>query len=142
VDQEHLDTLKTLYTNEINARMGYEEALVDAEGQGVSSLFLDMVALHDGNARDLAGLLIGNGETADDDGSFMSVVNRALMSLRGLFDGLDEGVLPSLIESERRNLDAYDEAMRTMPERMAEILAAQREKIAGKIAQMEMRRAA
>jgi uncharacterized protein (TIGR02284 family) len=144
MNQDILDGLKSLHTSEIDARNGYEEALVDAEGKGLSPLFLDMVALHDGNARAIADLLVGHGQVADSEGSFMSLVNRAIMSVRSLFDGLGEGVLPGLIDGERRNVEAYDAALKTeaLPADVADLLAAQRGAIVQKIRAMEMQRAA
>ena len=36
---EHADALKTLHTSLIDSRNGYEEALEDAEGKGLTPLF-------------------------------------------------------------------------------------------------------
>jgi len=140
----HIDELKSLHTREIDARNGYEEALVDAEGRGLSPLFLDMVALHDENAREISDVLIRYGQVADTEGSFMSVVNRTIMSMRALFDGLGDGVLAGLIDGEKRNLAKYDETIQeaTLPAAVAELLARQRGRLAQKVSAMEMQRAA
>ncbi|RED35287.1 uncharacterized protein (TIGR02284 family) [Rhodopseudomonas thermotolerans] len=144
MDKDIIDHLKTLHTSEIDARNGYEEALEDAEGKGMTPLFRDMIALHHGNAEELAGLLINAGETADDSGSFMSVVHRTIMNVRSLFDGLDGSVLPGLIDGEKRNLSKYDEALKAAAAApaVASTLTAQRGKIGEKVALMEQEKAA
>jgi uncharacterized protein (TIGR02284 family) len=144
LDTDILYHLKTLHTNEIDARNGYEEALEDAEGKGMTPLFRDMIALHQANAEELGGILIGAGEEADDSGSFMSMVHRTIMSVRSLFDGLDGSVLPGLIDGEKRNLSKYDDALKAVSgsPAIATTLTAQRAKISEKIALMEQQNAA
>ncbi|MCG6205163.1 PA2169 family four-helix-bundle protein [Rhodopseudomonas sp. HC1] len=144
MDTNILDHLKTLHTAAIDARNGYEEALEDAEGKGLTSLFRDMIALHHGNAEELGALLINAGETADDSGSFMSVVHKTIMSVRSLFDGLDGSVLPGLIDGEKRNVSKYDDAIADAGAAPAVLttLTAQRGKLQEKIALMEQQNAA
>lgn len=144
MDTDLLDNLKSLHTSEIDARNGYEEALEDAEGQGLTSLFRDMITLHHGNAEELGGILINAGEHADDSGSFMSVVHRTIMSVRSLFNGLDGSVLPGLIDGEKRNVGKYDEALKAAAATTAvtATLQAQRAKIQEKIMLMEQQKAA
>ena len=103
-----LDDVKTLHTHAIDARHGYEEALEDAEGRGMTPLFRDMIALHERNAEELASVLAGLGQVPDDKGSFMSTVHRTVISIRSLFGGLDASVLPGLVDGEKRNLASYD----------------------------------
>ncbi len=102
-----LDDLKTLHTHAIDARHGYEEALHDAEGRGMTPLFREMIALHTTNAGELASVLARFGELPDESGSFMSTVHRTIISLRSLFGGLDASVLPGLVDGEKRNVSAY-----------------------------------
>jgi uncharacterized protein (TIGR02284 family) len=144
VDKDILDRLKSLHTSAIDARNGYREALEDAEGKGMTPLFRDMIALHEGNAAELAGELNKSGETADDSGSFMSVVHKTIMDVRSLFNGLDESVLPGLIDGEKRNLSKYDDALQDTQVLgdIANLLRVQRGSIAHKIAGMEAQRAA
>ncbi|ABE40999.1 PA2169 family four-helix-bundle protein [Rhodopseudomonas pseudopalustris] len=144
VDKDILDHLKTLHTSAIDARNGYEEALEDAEGKGLTSLFRDMIALHHANSEELGGLLINAGEEADDSGSFMSVVHRTIMSVRSLFDGLDGSVLPGLIDGEKRNIERYDTAIQASSSTPAIVgtLTAQRNKIREKIELMQQQNAA
>ena len=144
MDSDTLNHLKSLHTSAIDARNGYREALEDAEGKGMTPLFRDMIALHEGNAAELARELTKANEIPDDEGSFMTVVHKTIMDVRSLFNGLDESVLPGLIDGEKRNVSKYDDALKdakTTPD-IAPLLNAQRSRIAQKIALMETQKAA
>lgn len=144
MDSDIVDHLKTLHTSAIDARNGYQEALEDADGKGMSPLFREMIALHEGNASELARKLTEANEIPDDKGSFMTVVHQTIMDVRSLFNGLDESVLPGLIDGEKRNVSKYDDAfdvVKKSPE-IAALFDAQRGRIVHKIANMEMQKAA
>lgn len=136
------DKLKSLHTSAIDARNGYREALEDADSKGMTPLFRDMIELHEGNAAELARELTKFNEIAEDDGSFMTVVHKTIMDVRSLFNGLDESVLPGLIDGEKRNVAKYDDALKTAgpATNVASVLMAQRAKIAQKVALMEMQK--
>ena len=133
--------LKTLHTSAIDARNGYREALKEADGQGMTPLFRDMIALHETNAAELSRELIRVNEIPDDEGSFMSTVHETIMDVRSLFGGLDESVLPGLIDGEKRNISKYDDALnKTNPSApIVSLLTSQRGRIAKKVAEMEVR---
>jgi uncharacterized protein (TIGR02284 family) len=136
-----MDDLKTLHTSAVDARNGYREALKEAEGKGMSPLFAEMIDVHDGHASQLAGMLAKAGEQAGS-GSFMSTVHETIMDVRGLFSGLDESVLPGLIDGEHRNIGKYDDAINgglPGPERSA--FEQQRAELQAKVAKMESMRA-
>lgn len=139
-----LDHLKSLHTRAIDARNGYREALKDADGKGMTPLFGDMIALHERNAAELAHELTKANETPDEKGSFMTVVHETIMDVRSLFNGLDESVLPGLIDGEKRNVAKYDDALTDAQgtPAVAALLTAQRNSIAKKIASMEATKAA
>ncbi|MEO8318957.1 MAG: DUF2383 domain-containing protein [Bradyrhizobium sp.] len=139
-----LEHLKSLHTSAIDARNGYREALKDAEGNGMTPLFRVMTTLHDRHAAELARELTKRNELADDEGSFMSVVHKTIMDMRSLFDGLNESVLPGLIDGEKRNAARYDEALKAtdMPPHVTGLLTRQLDDLAKKIAFMETERAA
>jgi uncharacterized protein (TIGR02284 family) len=143
LDPGIIDQLKSLHTSAIDARNGYQEALEDAKGKGMTPLFRDMIALHQDNATELARELTKANEIPDENGSFMSVVHKTIMDVRSLFNGLDESVLPGLIDGEKRNLAKYDEAVKAVApaSNVATTLTAQRGKIAQKIALMETQKA-
>jgi uncharacterized protein (TIGR02284 family) len=144
-----IDHLKSLHTGAIDARNGYGEALRNTEGKGAQSkamtaLFRDMVALHDGHAAELDRELTRRNELADDEGSFMTTVHKTIMDVRSMFDGLDESVLPGLIDGEKRNVGKYDAALTApeVPANVADLLTRQRNSLQQKISLMERERSA
>ncbi len=136
---ETLDRLKSLHTNALDARNGYQEALKDAAGRGMAPVFHDMMTLHDDNATELARELLKANELPDEDGSFMTLVHKTIMDVRSMFNGLDEGVLPGLIDGEKRNVAKYDEALRSprVSPNLVPLLTGQRDSLLQKIAQMQ-----
>ncbi len=144
MNAEILEQLKSLHTKAVDARNGYQEALTDAEGRGLSPLFADMITLHDRNAAELARELVKANEIPDDRGSFMTLVHKTIMDVRSLFGGLEESVLPGLIDGEKRNVASYDETLEQadLPPDVAKLLTTQREAITQKIVEMETQKAA
>lgn len=136
---DHVDALKSLHTALIDSRNGYDEALEDAEGKGLTPLFRDMIALRNEHADQLAGHLRAMGEMVDGEGSFMSALHRTVISLRAVLTGLDESVLPGLIDGEERIVGYYDQAIEESPASAPECgtLVKQREAVRGKIAEMK-----
>jgi uncharacterized protein (TIGR02284 family) len=131
------DQLAGLHTAAIDARNGYREALKEAEGKGLSSLFTELVSLHEKQATELANILLKRGRTPDKDGSFMSLVHEAIMDVRGLFGGLGKSVLPGLIDGEKRNVAKYDEALKEPIEIQVEpVLMRQRSELNAMIGRM------
>ena len=51
---EHIDNLKNLHTILIDSKHGYEEALTDAEGRGMTQLFQEMITLRIKDAGEIA----------------------------------------------------------------------------------------
>lgn len=135
---DHVDQMKSLHTTVVDARNGYEEALKDAEGKGLSPLFREMIALHQDHAQALAADLARHGEEVDDQGSFMSTIHRTVISIRSLFGGLDESILPGLIDGEERVVEYYDEALKDCPPSETEMLSKQRAALKTKIAAMKL----
>ena len=134
-----LEHVKSLHTASIDARNGYEEARDDAHGAGMTPLFHEMIALHTKNAADLAHVLERSGERADEHGSFMSEVHKAVISVRSLFGGLGKSVIPGLIDGEKRNVSHYDHVLddAETPPDIRETLLHNRERLEEAIAKME-----
>lgn len=135
---EAIDSLKTLHTGLVDTRHGYEEALGDAHGEGLSPLFRRMVALHADGARAVAELLLARGVAVDDEGSFMSTVHRRVMDVRSMITGLGANVAPALISGERHNLSKYDAALESPGLGASEraTLAAHRARLTDAVAEM------
>ena len=102
-------SLISLYTELVDTKNGYTEAVKDAERSDLRALFQEMIALHESALEDLRPALKERRGRADDRGSFMSMVHEAVISIRSAVTGLD-GALPEFASGEERNLKAYDEA--------------------------------
>lgn len=133
-----LEDLKSLHTAAIDARSGYEEARDDAEGRDTRPLFQAMITVHTKNADDLSHVLQRSGTPVGEDGSFMTTVNRTVMSLRSLAGGLGENIVPALIDAEKHNLSRYDHVLRSAdtPADVREMLLKNRERLEAAIARM------
>jgi uncharacterized protein (TIGR02284 family) len=144
MDHAVIDHLKSLHTGAIDSRNGYQEALKDAEGHGLTPLFREMISLHEQNATELAQQLVGAGEQPNNDGSFMTTVNRTIMSVRSLFGGLGESVLSGLIDGEKRNIGRYDSALKVpgVSSDMQALLLRQRDRLQSAVMKMEAEKAA
>jgi uncharacterized protein (TIGR02284 family) len=138
----HADDLKSLHTTLIDSRNGYEEALEDAEGKGLTDLFRRMIELRERDAEALKAHVTALGEQPNEDGSFLSTVHRAVISVRSVFQELDERILPGLIDGEERIRSYYDEAIKSSPGGPEqELLVAQRAKLDEVIRDMKARAA-
>src|SRR6478735_2310728 len=89
LNNEIVDHLKSLHTSAIDARNGYQEALKEADGKGMTPLFREMIALHELNAEELTRELTRANEIPDEKGSFMTVIHETIMDVRSMFNGLD-----------------------------------------------------
>ncbi|CAN5684617.1 hypothetical protein BH11PSE3_BH11PSE3_17850 [soil metagenome] len=138
---DFVDGLKSLHTALIDSREGYKEALADAEGKGLTPLFRAFIELRTQHHAELHGLLRDSGESPDDSGSFMSVVHRSVIKVRSVFTGLDENILPGLIDGEKRIVEHYQDVELLAPAPAARaVLARQRAAVASKIVEMERMR--
>lgn len=138
---EGIDKVTALHTALIDSRTGYETALEHAGDKGLGPTFLEMIALRNAAAGELSDWLRAAGHTPDESGSFMSTVNSAVINMRALLTGLDESVLPGLIDGEHRIVGYYDDAIAATPGDTAldQILETQRAAVLEKIANMQTR---
>jgi uncharacterized protein (TIGR02284 family) len=104
-------SLRALYTALVDATSGYLQAVEDTESSDMRALFQEMIALHDSALVDLHPELEARGEEANDEGSFMSTVNEAIVSIRSLVTDLNENALPAFARGEERILNSYDKAI-------------------------------
>ena len=132
--------LTTLHTSLIDARSGYEEGLKDAHGKGLAPLFSELMIVHEQDAGAIARQLERLGAPVHG-GSLMGTLDRAVMKITSLMTSLDEKVLPSLIDGERRVLAHYDAAVKASAADRPEypILVAQRDALAQRVARMSER---
>lgn len=109
-----------------------------AGGKGLSGLFAELGALHEKHASELGQILSRRGRTPDKDGSFMSLVHETIMDVRSIIGGLDESVLPGLIDGEKRNVGKYRDALKEpLDSRDQEMLARHRSELIAAIDKME-----
>ena len=108
-DTDALDSLALAHTRTVDALAGYETMIEKAEPEfrPVAIRFRD---LHRNHAASLAGMLRAHGRNPEDDGSFMSTVNKVVVSLRAMFDELDQDAMGQIRSGEQHVLDAYREA--------------------------------
>lgn len=130
------DRLNELHTALLDSLHGYEEALEDAGPRGMTTLFQQMIALRTAATAELEPAIVSRGETAGS--SLMSAVHRTVISIRSLFNDLDESILPGLIDGERRILQTYDEALQAPDLPLRETVMRQRAAVVEKIKDMEV----
>lgn len=136
-----VDSLTSLHTTLIDTRNGYDEAQKDAEGKGLAPLFRDLSIMHTKSANEVGALLNAKGVLADDNGSFMTTVHKTIIGIRSLFGGLDESILPDLIDGEKRVLGYFDETLEEFPAgNDHDVLTKQRAILATKIGELEARK--
>jgi uncharacterized protein (TIGR02284 family) len=137
---DRADALQKLKTTLVDSRNGYEEAVEDADGAGLTTLFQEMVALRTRHIEEINKHLIEMGEPHENDSSIMSTVHRTVISVRAALTGLDTNILPSLISGEERILEDYDETLKlaAATDLKPEFLVNQRQELADKIKAMEV----
>ena len=102
--------LLTLQQRTKDALMGYDTMVEKAEAdfRPVVERFRGVHSLH--NAA-LSAMLVRHGQTPDADGTFMGTVNKAVVTMRALFDEIDEDVMDSIRDGENHVLSAFDDAI-------------------------------
>lgn len=104
------DALLTLQRRTADALAGFE-TMVDKAEPEFRPVVERFRALHDRHNAALTAILIRHGVEPDADGSFMGTVNKAVVSLRALFDDIDADVMDSIRDGENHVLTAFDEAI-------------------------------
>ena len=72
-------------------------------------------ALHSRHAASLDAMAREMGGLPDADGSYMGTINRAIVSLRAVFDTIDASVMDNVRSGEARVLAAFDHALQIDP---------------------------
>jgi Domain of unknown function (DUF2383) len=99
-----------------------------------------MSALHAKNATELGSILRAAEQEADENGSFMTTVDRAVSNIRALLGDLDQRILPGLIDGEKRIVSYYDDAIAAAGAGSnRDVLLSQRATIEKKMSDMELR---
>ncbi len=110
-----IDAVQTVLTRTVDAIAGYDKMLPEAEAD-VAPILRKLRETHHSHTGRLAALITALGGSADTDGSFMSTVNKAVVSLRAMFDDIDDDALERAVDGEKWITDAFDDATAQMPE--------------------------
>jgi len=104
-----LDKVETALTRSVDAMSGFETMVEKAEPEfvAIAQKFRDMHTHH--SAR-LAALLSAEGREPDADGSVMSSVNTAVVTMCALFDEINEDVMDKVRSGEQHVLKALGDA--------------------------------
>lgn len=129
--------LAALHTAIIDAREGYSKAIEKAEDSDVLERLRAVDALHQAAHADIHRMLSTHGDKADDEGSLMGSVHKAVVTARSAILGLDDASLSAFASGEENTLEAYDEAIdettnpadRTTLQRHREALASEVSKL-------------
>ncbi|WP_145108945.1 ferritin-like domain-containing protein [Cereibacter sediminicola] len=109
-DPAAADALESLHDRSVDVLAGFDTMVGKAEPH-FRPLAMRFQDLHRRHSTELAGLLAAAGRTPGNEGTFMSTVNRAVVSLRSIFDDIDEDILAQVESGEQHVLDAFDEAL-------------------------------
>lgn len=107
LDQDLTDTLKKLHVRLVDSKNGYDEGLkltTDATVVAVLHPMIEMRVLH---INQLDDALCKPGETRQEDGSWMTPVNEAIMNVRAAFDAMGPSVLEGVVTGEEQIADLY-----------------------------------
>jgi hypothetical protein len=110
VAPEATDALRSLQIRTADALVGYVKMVEKAEPEfrPVAERFR---GLHDRHNAALSAMLIRHCAVPDADGSFMGSVNKAVVSMRALFDEIDKDVMDNIRGGENHVLTAFDDAI-------------------------------
>ncbi|MGP3696683.1 ferritin-like domain-containing protein [Rhodobacter sp. NSM] len=105
-----LQALETLHLRCVDVLAGFETMVGRAEPEfrPTAERFRD---LHRAQAGELAEMIARFGRNPESDGSIMSKVNRAVVSLRSMIDGIDGSILDQIRDGEQHVVDAFDDAL-------------------------------
>src|SRR5690606_14832695 len=81
------------------------------EDEHIRTLLLQLRDLHVAQIQELTVALTARGVAEPEDGALMTTVQKAMLNLRALFTGLDENILPGLIDGEERMVERYRAAV-------------------------------
>lgn len=113
--QAQIDALQHALSRSVDARAGYD-VMVDKAEPEFRSVAQRFRETHYEQADRLGAIIVALGGEPDRDGGVMSTVNKAVVSLRAMFDEIDEDVMDSIRDGEAHVLEALDDAIATLPD--------------------------
>lgn len=109
-----LDALIDLHSSCVDTLRGLQKMAEKAE-PAFRPVVDQFCALHSRHAAYLDAMAREMGGVPDVDGSYMGTINRAVVSLRAVFDTIDAGVMDNVRSGEGRVLAAFDHALQIDP---------------------------
>jgi uncharacterized protein (TIGR02284 family) len=110
-----IDAVQRALTRTLDALAGYDKMLPEAEPE-VAPILRKLRETHHSHAGQLGALVTALGGTPDMNGSLMGTVTKAVVSLRAMFDEIDDDALERAVEGERHVTVAFADAMAEIPE--------------------------
>ena len=107
---DSLDALIDLYNQTVDTQRGFEKMAEKAE-PSFSPVVQRFLALHVRHAARLDRMVREMGAVPDASGSFMGTVNRAVVSMRAMFDQIDSDTMKQVRSGEDYVLEAFDRAI-------------------------------
>ncbi|MBF9029608.1 DUF2383 domain-containing protein [Rhodobacterales bacterium HKCCE3408] len=131
--------LQRLLDRTIDAQAGYD-VLLDKAETDIAPLLQDFHDAHEKHAETVAAMISAYGAEPDSDGTLMSSVNRAVTTIRSMFDEIDEDVLDAVASGEEYVLETFTDAIEAVESGDAhDALVKFRAELAGLVAQARTR---
>lgn len=131
-----LDGLQDVQAAVRDAITGYETMHGKAE-PSFKPLVAHILDLHRRHDAELVAMLAATDEVSQTSGSWMSAVHQGVVTVRSWFDEIDHGLLPQVIDGERRIIETYEEALAAEhPSWATKALEQQRDQVAGLISEL------
>lgn len=109
VGDDRRDSLQTLLTRLVDAREGLDTMIDRAESE-VEPILRKIREDHHEASVQVSAMLMAAGGDPDADGSMMATVNKAVVSIRAIFDDIDGDALEPVVDGEQNVIDAFDDA--------------------------------
>jgi uncharacterized protein (TIGR02284 family) len=128
---DSLEALILLHMLSVDTRRGFEKMVEKAEVE-FRPTAERFNALHDRHVVRLDNMVREMGGLPDEDGSFMGAVNTAVVSLRAVFDAVDNEVMDRVRSGEENVLAAFDRAIAaSLPQGHREALTQMKAELTG-----------
>lgn len=114
--KDFVDQLALLQKRVVDAANGYDQAAKLSESTEMIKIFQHLAERHRSDADVIGDLLTSEGEESNEDGSWMTWVNQAIVQVRSIVGGLDRSAMEPLISGEETLIDMYKTAEDLAPE--------------------------
>ena len=112
--EQEIEALVELHTRLLDTLDGYDKIIEKAEPE-FQAVAEEFAALHRGQSRRIAAMLVELGQEPDGDGSVFGSVNRAMVEVRSWFDDIGHNVMDALRQGEKHVHDGFEAAIAASP---------------------------